>query len=174
MKKVLVVEDNRDNLRLITYALERHGYEVIAAETGVRGVELAISERPLFSVMDINLPDIDGYEATRHIRASEANGNIPIIAITHGYHLLTYQPWQPYSKRENLQRPSEWRWSSNPANSSPYGSRKSEVPRTASSSRRSAPSGHTTEGQPRSLTSRSLLVGMVTGCRWEISMALMN
>jgi CheY-like chemotaxis protein len=82
MKKVLVVEDNRDNLRLITYALERHGYEVIAAETGVRGVELAISEHPLFIVMDIDLPDIDGYEATRRIRASEANGNIPIIAIT--------------------------------------------------------------------------------------------
>jgi CheY-like chemotaxis protein len=81
MKKVLVVEDNRDNLRLITYALERHGYEVNAAETGVRGVELAISERPLFIVMDIDLPDIDGYEATRRIRASEA-GNIPIIAIT--------------------------------------------------------------------------------------------
>jgi two-component system, cell cycle response regulator DivK len=82
MKKVLVVEDNSDNLRLITYALERHGYEVIAAETGVRGVELAISERPLFIVMDIDLPDIDGYEATKRIRASEANGRIPIIAIT--------------------------------------------------------------------------------------------
>jgi len=82
MKKVLVVEDNKDNLRLITYALERRGYEVIAAETGIRGVELAISERPLFIVMDINLPDIDGYEATRRIRASVSNGKIPIIAIT--------------------------------------------------------------------------------------------
>ena len=82
MKKVLVVEDNRDNMRLITYALERAGYEVIAAETGERGVELAISERPYFVVMDINLPDIDGFEATRRIRNSEANGSIPIIAIT--------------------------------------------------------------------------------------------
>jgi len=82
MKKVLVVEDNSDNMRLITYALERRGYRVIPAETGVRGVELAISERPLFIVMDINLPDIDGYEATRRIRASGANGSIPIIAIT--------------------------------------------------------------------------------------------
>jgi len=82
MKKVLVIEDNRDNLRLITYALERYGYDVVAAETGERGVELAISEHPYFVVMDINLPDFDGFEATRRIRHSTANGDIPIIAIT--------------------------------------------------------------------------------------------
>jgi CheY-like chemotaxis protein len=82
MKKVLVIEDNRDNLRLITYALERNGYEVIAAETGELGVELAISEHPLFILMDINLPGIDGFEATRRIRQSKANGHTPIIAIT--------------------------------------------------------------------------------------------
>jgi CheY-like chemotaxis protein len=82
MKKVLVVEDNSDNLRLITYALHRYGYEVIVAETGLRGVELAIALRPAFIIMDINLPDIDGLEATRRIRKSGANGTIPIIAIT--------------------------------------------------------------------------------------------
>lgn len=82
MKKVLVVEDNGDNLRLITYALRRHGYEVISAETGTKGVELAISEHPAFIIMDINLPDIDGLETTRRIRRSGANGTIPIIAIT--------------------------------------------------------------------------------------------
>lgn len=82
MKKVLVVEDNKDNLRLITYALQRHGYEVVAAETGAEGVAQAISVRPLFIVMDINLPDFDGFEATRQIRQSGANGDIPIIAIT--------------------------------------------------------------------------------------------
>lgn len=82
MQRVLVIEDNKDNLRLITYALERHGFEVIAAETGMKGVELAISVRPYFVIMDINLPDIDGYEATRRIRESRANGDIPIIAIT--------------------------------------------------------------------------------------------
>jgi two-component system cell cycle response regulator DivK len=82
MKKVLVVEDNKDNMRLITYALERSGYKVIPAETGEEGVELAIRERPLFIIMDINLPDIDGLEATRRIRASEADDDIPIIAIT--------------------------------------------------------------------------------------------
>ena len=82
MKKVLVIEDNSDNLRLITYALKRHGYEVIAAETGQRGVDLALNERPFFIVMDINLPDFDGFEATRRIRTSKANGDIPIVAIT--------------------------------------------------------------------------------------------
>jgi len=82
MKKVLVIEDNRDNMRLITYALERSGYNVVPAETGEEGVELAIRERPCFLIMDINLPGIDGLETTRRIRASEADGEIPIIAIT--------------------------------------------------------------------------------------------
>jgi two-component system, cell cycle response regulator DivK len=82
MKKVLVIEDNRDNMRLISYALERSGYAVIGAETGEEGVELAIRERPYFIIMDINLPGIDGLEATRRIRASEADDDIPIIAIT--------------------------------------------------------------------------------------------
>jgi two-component system, cell cycle response regulator DivK len=82
MKKVLVVEDNSDNLRLISYALQRYGYEVISAECGEKGVELAISVRPFFIIMDINLPDFDGLEATRRIRKSGANGSIPIIAIT--------------------------------------------------------------------------------------------
>jgi two-component system cell cycle response regulator DivK len=82
MKKVLVIEDNPHNMRLISYALERSGYEVIPAETGEEGVELAIRERPCFIIMDINLPGMDGLEATRRIRASEADGDIPIIAIT--------------------------------------------------------------------------------------------
>ena len=82
MKKVLVIEDNRDNMRLITYALERSGYKVVPAESGEEGIELAIRERPCFIIMDINLPGIDGLETTRRIRASEADGEIPIIAIT--------------------------------------------------------------------------------------------
>lgn len=82
MKKVLVVEDNKDNMELITLALERSGYEIIAAETGERGVELAIREEPFFIVMDINLPGIDGIEATARIINSEIGRNIPIIAIT--------------------------------------------------------------------------------------------
>jgi len=82
MKTVLVVEDNQDNLQIITYALKHAGYEVISAESGEDGVELAIANRPFFIVMDINLPGIDGIEATRRIRASGIDGAIPVIAIT--------------------------------------------------------------------------------------------
>ena len=82
MKRVLVVEDNADNLELIRLVLVRSGYEVLAAPTGEEGVALALSEHPDFILMDINLPGIDGLEATRRIRASESNGSIPIIAIT--------------------------------------------------------------------------------------------
>jgi two-component system cell cycle response regulator DivK len=82
MKKVLVIEDNPDNLRLVAYALTRAGYEVISTESGEEGVDLAVRERPLFILMDINLPGIDGIEATRRIRSTEVKDSIPIIAIT--------------------------------------------------------------------------------------------
>ncbi|OGW52973.1 MAG: two-component system response regulator [Nitrospirae bacterium RBG_19FT_COMBO_55_12] len=82
MKKVLVIEDNKDNLNLISYALKRNGYEVIAADTGEQGVDLALRELPFFILMDINLPGIDGLEAARRIRNSVVGDTIPIIAIT--------------------------------------------------------------------------------------------
>jgi len=82
MKKVLVVEDNHDNFTIVNYALKRAGYEVLAAVSGEVGFELAVRERPFFILMDINLPGIDGIETTRRIRNSEADGSIPIIAIT--------------------------------------------------------------------------------------------
>jgi len=82
MKRVLVVEDNMDNLELIRLVLVRNGYEVLAAPTGEEGVDMAVRERPDFILMDINLPGIDGLETTRRIRASKSNGSIPIIAIT--------------------------------------------------------------------------------------------
>ncbi len=82
MRKVLVIEDNQDNLRIVNYALKRAGYEVIAAVSGEEGYELAIRERPFFILMDINLPGMDGIETTKRIRSSEVDGSIPIIAIT--------------------------------------------------------------------------------------------
>jgi len=81
MKRVLVVEDNKDHLRLLTYALRRQGYEVLAAEDGETGLVMAITERPFFIVMDIHLPGMDGIEAARRIRATEC-GRVPIVAIT--------------------------------------------------------------------------------------------
>ena len=82
MKKVLVIEDNKDNLMLITMALEHAGYQVIAAGTGEEGVQAALDVRPFFILMDINLPGIDGVEATKRIRSSDIGNTIPIIAIT--------------------------------------------------------------------------------------------
>ena len=82
MKRVLVVEDNEDNLLLFRFMLEETGYEVIEARDGAEGVALALQEKPDLIVMDIQLPDIDGLEATKRIRASEADSDIPIIALT--------------------------------------------------------------------------------------------
>lgn len=82
MKKVLVIEDNTDNQRLISYALARAGYEVVSAGTGEEGVDLAIREKPYFILMDIQLPGIDGIETTRRIRQSALDPQTPIIAIT--------------------------------------------------------------------------------------------
>jgi CheY-like chemotaxis protein len=82
MKRVLVVEDNKTNRYMITFLLEKNGYTVIEATDGETGVDLAVKENPDLIIMDIQLPDINGLEATRRIRASEADGNIPIIALT--------------------------------------------------------------------------------------------
>ena len=82
MKKILVVEDNKINMYLSCRILKSSGYEVIEARSGEEGVELAIKEKPDLIIMDIQLPGIDGLETTKRIRESEANGEIPIIALT--------------------------------------------------------------------------------------------
>jgi two-component system, cell cycle response regulator DivK len=82
MKKILVVEDNDTNLYLVRFILEKSGYGVVAARNGLLAVEMAVKERPDLIIMDIQLPDISGLEATRRIRESEADGGIPIVALT--------------------------------------------------------------------------------------------
>jgi two-component system cell cycle response regulator DivK len=82
MQKILVVEDNETNLYLIKFILEKNGFEVIEAKSGVEAVALAVQENPDLIIMDIQLPDIDGLEATKRIRVSEADGDIPIVALT--------------------------------------------------------------------------------------------
>ena len=82
MKTVLVIEDNENNMKLITFILEKNGFAVIGAENGRRGVELALKEAPDFIMLDIQLPDINGFEVLKEIRTSKINGDIPIIAIT--------------------------------------------------------------------------------------------
>ena len=82
MKRILVVEDNETNLYLIRFILKKSGYEVIEARDGASGLESAIKEKPDLIIMDIQLPDIDGLESTKRIRASEAGSDVPIIALT--------------------------------------------------------------------------------------------
>jgi len=82
MEKVLIIEDNKDSLKLLTYAFNRGGYKVISAERGEDGVDLAVQDTPDFIIMDINLPGIDGIEATRRIRSSGVCSKVPIIAVT--------------------------------------------------------------------------------------------
>jgi len=82
MKKVLVVEDNESNRYMMKYILEAHGYQVIEAVNGVEGVNLAAAEKPDLILMDIQLPELDGYDATIQIKANDKINNIPIIAIT--------------------------------------------------------------------------------------------
>jgi len=82
MKRALVIEDNENNMKLICFILEKNGYGVICAESGRKGIELALKERPDFILLDIKLPDMDGLEVLKRIRESEINSEIPIIAIT--------------------------------------------------------------------------------------------
>ncbi len=82
MKTALIIEDNPDNMVLITRLLEKAGYQTMRAITGLEGVEMAIHNGPDFIILDIQLPDIDGREVLRRIRGIEAAASIPIIAMT--------------------------------------------------------------------------------------------
>jgi len=82
MKKVLIIEDNEKNLYLLRFLIENLGHQVIDARDGKSGVNIAINEKPDVILMDIQLPVMDGYEATRQIRSKGELKDIPIIAIT--------------------------------------------------------------------------------------------
>ncbi|MBN1327300.1 MAG: response regulator [Candidatus Cloacimonetes bacterium] len=82
MSDILVIEDNEANLYLIRYILEKNGHEVIVARNGLTGVEIALSEQPDLVVMDVQLPDINGLEATRRIRSDRRGNNLTIVALT--------------------------------------------------------------------------------------------
>ena len=82
MKRILIIEDNESNMYLTRFILEKNGYQVIEAREGIKGVELAIKEKPDLILMDIQLPDINGLEAVKRIRASKTDQGIPIVALT--------------------------------------------------------------------------------------------
>ena len=81
-KRILVIEDQEDNRRILRDLLTSVGYEIIEAVTGEEGVAMAETSRPDLILMDIQLPGIDGYEATRRVRAHPALRQVPIIAVT--------------------------------------------------------------------------------------------
>jgi len=82
MKTILIVEDNEKNMKLVRDILRHNGHATIEALTGEAGVALALSKRPDLVLMDIQLPDIDGIEALRRIRAERVLDAVPVIAVS--------------------------------------------------------------------------------------------
>jgi CheY-like chemotaxis protein len=83
MRKLLYIEDNEDNLYMLQLRFDvLGGYEVLSARDGAAGIAMATSERPDLILMDLNLPEIDGWEAARRLNADPATRDIPIIALS--------------------------------------------------------------------------------------------
>lgn len=82
MKRILIVEDNELNRDVLSRRLTRRGYDVIAAPDGVQGLARAATDAPDLILMDMGLPEIDGWECARRLKAGEATRHIPIIALT--------------------------------------------------------------------------------------------
>lgn len=80
--RILYIEDNRQNMRLVRKMLVSNGYEVLEASEGMLGIEVALAELPDLIFVDINLPDIDGMEVTARLKSEDSTQNIPIIALT--------------------------------------------------------------------------------------------
>jgi CheY-like chemotaxis protein len=82
MPRILLVEDNELNRDMLSRRLQRRGFEVLIAEDGARGIEVARTEHPELILMDMDLPVVDGWEATRRLKADVNSRTIPIIALT--------------------------------------------------------------------------------------------
>ncbi len=80
--KILLIEDNAENRYLTTFLLEKHGYAVVQAETGLLGIELAATERPDLILLDIQLPGMDGHDVARILKSDPVLRHIPIVAVT--------------------------------------------------------------------------------------------
>ena len=82
MAKILLVEDNEMNRDMLSRRLQRRGYDVVMAEDGQQGIDMARSETPDLILMDMSLPIVDGWDATRQIKADDSTKAIPVIALT--------------------------------------------------------------------------------------------
>jgi len=83
MKEVLlIIEDNPENFYLMRYLLDKHGFEILGAQTGRAGIEMALQHRPQAILLDIQLPEMDGYMVATELRQHPELDNTPIIAVT--------------------------------------------------------------------------------------------
>jgi len=82
MRTLLIIEDNEQNFYMMKYLLENHGFNVIGSETGVEGIEMAARHMPDGILLDIQLPEMDGYEVAEKLKSSETLSEIPVIAVT--------------------------------------------------------------------------------------------
>lgn len=82
MKRLLVIEDNSANMYLVDFLLTQAGYRVFQATSGEEGVSIALDQRPDLILMDIQLPGIDGFEATRQIRRADGGTDLLVVALT--------------------------------------------------------------------------------------------
>ncbi len=82
MVKILLVEDNEMNRDMLSRRLARHGYDVVIAQDGARGVAMVLEEHPDLVLMDMSLPVLDGWEATRRLKSDPATKSVPVIALT--------------------------------------------------------------------------------------------
>src|SRR5581483_2439429 len=82
MPKILIVEDNEENRDSLSRRLQRRGFEVIMAGDGKAGIAMAQAEKPDLILMDMNMPELDGWEATRQLKAAAPTAKIPVIALT--------------------------------------------------------------------------------------------
>ncbi|HRQ24102.1 MAG TPA: response regulator [Anaerolineales bacterium] len=81
-ERILIVDDDTDTLRLVGLMLQRQGYQTIAASNGMQGLGMALEERPDLILLDVMMPDMDGYEVTRRLRGNPATAEIPILMFT--------------------------------------------------------------------------------------------
>lgn len=82
MRRILYVEDNDDNVYMLSRRLRKHGYNVLVASDGERGVAMARSEKPDLILMDLGIPVLDGWAATRLLKGAPETGGIPVIALS--------------------------------------------------------------------------------------------
>ena len=82
MTKILYVEDNEDNIYMLKSRLERRDFNVVIAMDGEQAVEMATAEEPDLIIMDLSLPNVDGWEATRRLKANDETKHIPVVALS--------------------------------------------------------------------------------------------